>query len=472
MTTGSASRAVAVVRERGGVELAERLAHLDARRGERRADLDVEPPDPEARPDVDVAFVGGGLSLLVAAELSRLGMSVAVVDRARSGQAHREWNASEDELSPLVESGIATEDELRRMTVARYREGFCAFHGGERRRVRGVLDHAIDAGPFLARVRAVCEARGVRFVDGASVSAIAAGSSLSRVVWQGAELVARVAVDARGASSPWATADLVCPTVGGVLRGLEEGSGPRAIDPGVGEILVTTEDADAASGRQHVWEAFPGRAGETTVYLFYYGRSATTPGGALAELYARFFETLATYKSGDAELVRPTFGYIPGWSRLTPAPTAPSPRIVLVGDAAARHSALTFCGFGAMLRAFRPAAARIARAVAEGRAPPAGVVDEDPIHAWTGALASLMASGTLRGAEMNGLLDAAFGVLEEMGNDAYAALLKDRMAPRDFMTFLQRTASRRPSVYRDVLRSLGPTSSARWALRVAKERFA
>jgi lycopene cyclase CruA len=125
-----------------------------------------------------------------------------------------------------------------------------------------------------------------------------------------------------------------------------------------------------------------------------------------------------------------------------------------------------------MLRAFRPAAARIAGAFAEGTAPRAGVVDDDPIHAWTGALASLMASGTLRGAEMNRLLDSAFGVLEEMGNDAYAALLKDRMAPKDFMTFLQRTASRRPSVYRDVLRSLGPASSARWALRVAKERFA
>ena len=35
--------------------------------------------------------------------------------------------------------------------------------------------------------------------------------------------------------------------------------------------------------------------------------------------FKRFFALLGRYKSGDASLVRPTFGYIPGWSRLTMA---------------------------------------------------------------------------------------------------------------------------------------------------------
>jgi lycopene cyclase CruA len=286
------------------------------------------------------------------------------------------------------------------------------------------------------------------------------------------EIVARVLVDARGASSPYASADLLCPTVGGVLRGLREGGGPGEVDPNVGEILVTTEHADAESGLQHVWEGFPGRDGEVSGYLFYSARAVQTPSDALARLYARFFETRASYKEGDAEMIRPTFGYIPGWSRLCPAPRAPSPRIVLVGDAAARHSPLTFCGFGSMLRSFQPAALEIAMAIDEGRLPARDVVPEDAVHMWTGALATVMASGALAGPKLNGLLDAAFGVLEEMGNDDFAALLKDRMGGRRFTEFLRLTGARHPIVYREVLRALGPIPAARWGARLAREMLA
>lgn len=448
------------LRDRLGVEAFERLEHLDRVRGEHRAvDRLLAPPDRDASIDVDVVFAGGGLSLLVAAEVARLGVRVAVIERARAGSPHREWNASEDELSPLVESGIFSRGELERAVVARYREGVCSFHGGSPRVVRGVLDHAIDARSVLTAARRACEARGVRTIEGASVDAVGVGPSSVRVGFGARELVARIMVDARGAASPYASADLVCPTVGGVVRGLE------GVDPEVGDILVTTEDVDA-DGTQHLWEGFPGRAGEVTVYLFYYGRREAVGQGSLASLYERFFATLPTYKRGHARIVRPTFGYIPGWSRLAPAPRSPSPRIVLVGDAAARHSPLTFCGFGSMLRSFRPAAAAIARAVADGTAPGEVVADE-PIHAWTGALARVMASGALRGRTMNALLDDAFGTLEAMGNDAFAALLKDRMDGRSFTTFLRRTAARHPAVYREVLGALGAGGSMRWAARLA-----
>lgn len=301
----SVDRALAVVRERGGDELAERLSFLDARAGaSRRVDDVLAAPDADARPEVDVVMAGGGLSLLVAAELARLGVSVVVLERARAGVAHREWNASDRELRPLVEAGIVSEAELERLVVARYDDGFCAFHGGPARHVRGVLDRAVDAGPLLARARAVCEERGVRFLDGAEVTGAAASEHAVRVAHRGGEVLARVMIDARGASSPWASADLVCPTVGGVMRGL------RGWDPRVGEILVTTEGIE--DGVQHVWEGFPGRPGALTVYLFYYARASAVPPGALARLYARFFETLPTYKEGEGALERPTFGYIPG----------------------------------------------------------------------------------------------------------------------------------------------------------------
>lgn len=472
-------RARSFLQERAGRELVERLEHLDRVRGKPRTDVSLPPPDAEARLDTDVVFAGGGLSLLVAAELARLGVKVTVVERARAGAAHREWNASDPELVPLVRSGIVTAEELEGLVVGRYRDGICAFHGGTPRHVQGVLDRAVDAGPLLAKVREVAEARGVKFVDEAQVSGVGAGRSAVRVSWSPArqgkeqlltrrssELVARILVDARGASSPWATADLMCPTVGGTMRGFRQGTDPRAVDPTIGDILVTTEDA--VFGRQHVWEGFPGKPGETTVYLFYYARASDVKAGALTSLYARFFETLASYKDGDADMVRPTFGFIPGWSRLSPAPEARPARVVLVGDAAARHSPLTFCGFGSMLRTFEPVARALARAVEQDEAPPREVIPEEAVHAWTGGLAQVMASRVLEGDKQNVLLDAAFGVLEGMGNVAFADLLQDRMTGHDFTEFLRRTSKLRPVVYGDVLRALGPLSAMRWGTRLAR----
>lgn len=456
--------ALDLIRDHGGPELAERLCHLDRVRDSRPRDEMIAGPDRTASVDADVVFMGGGLSLLIAAELARFGVRVVVLERARAGSAHREWNASAEELVPLVEAGIVDRTELDELIVARYREGVCSFHGGAPHPVKGVLDHAVDAGGLLEKVRAVAEARGVRFLDHASVTAIGAGSSSVRVGFGRSEIVARLAVDARGASSPYATADLVCPTVGGVLRGLR-----FAAD--VGDVLVTTEHAE--EGRQHIWEGFPGRPGELTVYLFHYARAhERRERGELLSLYARFFETIGAYKAGDPTLVRPTFGFIPGWSRLVPAPAGPSPRIVLVGDAAARHSPLTFCGFGSMLRTFRPIAAALADAVDRGRPPPSPLLDDEDVHAWTGLLARVMASGALRGSSLNALLDDAFGSLEEMGNESFAALLKDRMGARAFVGFLRRTAARHPSVYGEVMKALGPMKMARWGVSLARGALA
>jgi lycopene cyclase CruA len=275
-------------------------------------------------------------------------------------------------------------------------------------------------------------------------------------------------VDARGASSPYATADLVCPTVGGVMRGLAEGEGPDEMNPRVGEILATVDPIE--EGRQHVWEAFPGRAGETTVYLFYYARAGEAL--SLTTLYARFFDKLAGYKRGDARLVRPTFGLIPGWSRLTPSPRSPDARVLLVGDAAARHSPLTYCGFGAALRALTPTADALAAAL-EGRAPGRDAPLQDaPVHALTGALAHMMASRAFRGDELNGLLDAAFRTLHELGNEPYASLLRDEMTPAAFLGFLRTTARRHPAVWGQVVRGLGLVAAGKWTFGLARSMVA
>lgn len=462
------------VKDAAGAELVERLEHLDATRARRPQDDEVpRAPDARASVDCDVAIAGAGLSILYAVTLARRGLKVAVFERARAGVAHREWNASARELTRLVDAGVVDGDALDAMVLARYTHGVCRWHGGGTYPVREVLDHAVDAGALLAAARARAESLGVRFVDGAALVGHATGpSSISIRLRHNdndrTEVTARVLVDARGASSPSATADLVCPTVGGVLEGLDEGDAPDQVNPRVGDILVTTEGVEA--GRQHIWEAFPGRPGEATVYSFFYDRAERVGDGALLRLYARFFATLGRYKRGEARLLRPTFGYIPGWSRLTPAPRAPSPRVALVGDAAARHSPLTYCGFGATLRSLAPATERIA-GIARGDAHPEVVVDDAPVHAGTGALAHMIASPPTdprRAGELNALLDAAFDTLHGMGQDAYGALLRDEMSARELVRFLHRTSLRHPAVYPRVLKVLGVSGVSRWGAGIAR----
>lgn len=468
------------VREAGGDELAERLAHLDAARVERKAERPPLAPDRSATPDFDVAIAGGGLSLLLAPLLADRGLRVAVFDRARVGHGHREWNGGRRELEALGATGLLSPAEIEALVVARYTSGTCRWHGGGSYPVTGVLDHAFDAGALLEKARALAEQRGVALFDDHALLGHAAGEGPVGLRFEaggraGASrerlLSARLLVDARGAASPSATADLICPTVGGVLSGLEVGAGEDQIQREIGEILATTEGVD--HGVQHIWEAFPGRPGEVTVYLFYYARAEDVGPGALLELYARFFERLPRYKRGQARLLRPTFGYIPGWSRLGPAPAPPGAGVVLVGDAAARHSPLTFCGFGCALRSLSGTADAIAAALSGERALARdGVVCETPIHAGTGALARMMATPSrdpARAGEINDLLDAAFSVLHGMGDAAYGALLRDEMAPADFVRFLRTTASLRPRVYRDVWGSLAPTEVGRWGLGIVRE---
>jgi lycopene cyclase CruA len=462
----------AQVREAGGPELLERLEKLDAERVHPPVEAPFVPaPGKDTQIDFDVVLAGGGLSLLFAPVLADLGLKVAVFERGRAAVVHREWNINRAALWPLTASGLFQAEEIDSLVVARYDYGVCRWHGGGEYPVRGVLDHAIDAGKLLSEVRRRAEQRGVRFYEGHTLTGMQEGPQAVRLRFERTgggqtEVIARLVVDARGVSSPYATADLLCPTVGGVLTGLREGTAPDELNPRVGDILVTTEGVE--DGRQHIWEGFPGRPGETTVYLFYYAPTREVRGEhALLRLYGRFFERLGRYKRGEPHLLRPTFGYIPGWSRLVPPPRAPGTRVVLVGDAAARHSPLTYCGFGAMMRSFLPGARAIATALLDGRAPEGPVVHDTPLHAVTGALALFMAIPPRepeRRDEVNELLDTAFAALHTLGNEPYAALIRDEMTGQDFLRFLYTIAKRRPRVYRDILTlaGFGPLSAARW----------
>jgi lycopene cyclase CruA len=226
-----------------------------------------------------------------------------------------------------------------------------------------------------------------------------------------------------------------------------------------------------------------------TIYLFYYQRADAVAAAVdegrhpLLALYERFFTTLPRYKRAmggePLRMLRPTYGYIPAYTRLGPMPTAPSARVLLVGDAASRHSPLTFCGFGSMIRSFLPVSRGIIRCLHEDRL---GRRDLDalwqgldpPALQVMGGLTLMMMpppGGTLEDPDgINDLLNAAFSALADLGQDAYSSFLRDEVSATTFIRFMRSAAGRYPAVYRKVLQHMTPMEAVTWVARLARFR--
>ncbi len=425
-----------------------------------------------ARPDFDVAIAGGGLSLLYGAILARRGLKVVIFDRRKIGCGHREWNISRAELEPLARSGLFLPNEVDALVEQEYARGIVRWHGGGTYPVRHVLDCVVDAETLLTKLRTLAESANATLLDHHPLNSYRIGKSAIEVRAGERTFTARLLIDAMGAASPHAAFDLSCPTVGGVLKGLREGDDPLAVDSSVGEILVTTEDVE--EGRQHIWEGFP-RPGGFTAYLFYYCEPDQLGPRPLMSLYERFFTTRARYKEGDARLIKPTYGFIPAYSRLRPMTASPCDRVVLVGDAAGRHSPLTFCGFGSMIRSFLPVSEALHDRLKKNtlaRRSLASVWSEPAGLGVMGGLTLMMLNRAGDDSnEINRLLDVAFSTLSEMGEDSFAAFIRDEIGFTEFITFMRRTAARHGDIYQQVFRNLGAGELASWSARLTKLAF-
>lgn len=370
--------------------------------------------------DYDLIYAGGGMGLLNAAVMACLyGWRVLVFDDRVVGQVHREWNISRAELQALVDIGIVTWEELAPVIMREYRNGLVSFYTGPYGNIPHsevwmptVLNLAIDANALLHLMRQKLEDAGSTILDGRAFRRIRVYPSPSLRVEVDLAVVssndspsvsastpdpadpadpaatlpeetysARLLLDGMGSTSPLTLLryrgrpfDGFCPTVGTVVGGFQEGSGPREYDPTIGDILISV--ADAQSERQFIWEGFPGRNDETTVYVFYYialereqGKRADrkpyahAPGGAAAcqdhwscysllELYEHYFTLLPSYKKPGPNFrqVRPVYGYIPGRHRLRSNGQPMLRGVLPVGDASALQSPLTYCGFGSHVR--------------------------------------------------------------------------------------------------------------------------
>jgi len=125
-----------------------------------------------------VIYLGGVLGLINATALlagtrrAADALRVAVIDEAKAGYAHREWNISRAELHELIAAGVLVERDLDDVVATRYQSGIIRFHA-ENAGIAAVpvdttdvLDVAVRADMLLARCRARFLALGGTLIEG------------------------------------------------------------------------------------------------------------------------------------------------------------------------------------------------------------------------------------------------------------------------------------------------------------------
>jgi len=442
----------------------------------------------------DIIYAGGGLNLLNAVVMSRrYGLRVLIFDRFTVGAVHREWNISRAELRELLEVGLLTPEELETVIQREYRDGLVRFYAGSiavapaEIHLQGVLDVAVDAEQLtLLCLRKIQAER-----TGGLSNLVLHNTTFVRCSVQPESGVvvdvisdnqprsyrARLLIDGMGSTSPVACQlncgqpfSLVCPTVGTVARGYQAGTEAGQIDPTMGEVLVTTEDA--RDGRQMIWEAFPGRDDQVAIYLFHYAE--TREQVDLLDLFERFFQLLPTYKdTSQVEIIKPVYGFIPaGYNSSLPWQRTPKvlayDRVLSLGDAAAFQSPLTFCGFGSYVRNLRRITTLLNLAL-EHNCLRASDLDRirasEAVPEVARAFSKFMIAKPASREpvwQVNETLNVFSTVLNDLGPEVTHAFFKDRSSWLDYTRIVLKTPSYYPHIYKLALKTLSPVEIFGW----------
>lgn len=325
---------------------------------------------PSAEPtDYDLIYIGGALGVIHAAVMARLGYRVLLIERLPFGRMNREWNISRDEFQRLIDLGLFTPAEFEDLIAREYRDGFNKFFDANNPphlkakvlHTPRVLNIALDSAQLLERCGEKLRAAGGEIWEEREFKQAVVHPNQIRVevrdLNSGEILSAsgRLLVDAMGTASPIAwqlngarAFSSVCPTVGAVIEGLDS----QVWNPEYGDVL--NSHGDISRGRQLIWELFPGRGAELTVYLFHYHQVHPRNPGSLLEMYEDFFTILPEYRRCDLERLtwkKPTFGYIPGHFSVSAQDRRVAyDRVLAIGDAASLQSPLVFTGFGSLVR--------------------------------------------------------------------------------------------------------------------------
>ncbi|WJX59069.1 hypothetical protein P8452_44449 [Trifolium repens] len=251
----------------------------------------------KAEGSYDVIVCGGTLGIFIATALCARGLRVAVVERNVLKGREQEWNISRKELLELVEVGVLEEDDIEKVTSAKFNP-VLKLSGDKILSSRLIIDAMGNFSPVVKQIR-----RG-RKPDG------------------------------------------VCLVVGTCARGFKNNS--------ISDVIFSSSTVKKVgdSKAQYFWEAFPAGSGplDRTTYMFTYVEPQ--PGSPkLEELLEEYWNLMPEYQGvplDNLEILRVIYGIFPTY-RESPLPAAFS-RVLQFGDASGIQSPVSFGGFGSLTR--------------------------------------------------------------------------------------------------------------------------
>jgi len=286
----------------------------------------------------------------------------------------------------------------------------------------------------------------------------------------------RLLVDAMGTASPIAwqinqgrAFDSVCPTVGAVVSG---GFAPGVWDSQYGDVL--NSHGDISRGRQLIWELFPGKGDELTIYLFHYHEIHPDNPGSLLEMYEDFFNILPEYRRCDVDKLtwrKATFGYIPGYFSTGENDRAIAfDRLITIGDAASLQSPLIFTGFGSLVRNLGRLTHLLDTALKHDLLDAQSL---DQIRAYQSNIAVtwLFSKGMMVPTQthvpperVNAMLNTFFGVLAAVAPEEADRFIKDRAGWVLFNRMALQAAIQNPALLLWIWQLAGARDLSRWLL--------
>lgn len=447
-----------------------------------------KPNDVSNDPRYDVIYIGGALGVIHAAVMARLGYRVLLIERLPFGRMNREWNISRDEFQSLIDLGLFTPDEFETLIAREYQDGFHKFFDANNPpqakapvlHTPTVLNVGLDAELLLRLCGQKLRRLGGEIWD--ETEFIRADIDPNQVTVQVTHLPShtnrqasgRLLVDAMGTASPIAwqlnggrAFDSVCPTVGAVIA---DGFDPAVWDSDYGDVLHS--HGDISRGRQLIWELFPGRDRELTIYLFHYHQISRENPGSLLAMYEDFFTILPEYRRCDLEQLvwkKATFGYIPGYFSVSRRDRRVAhDRLITIGDAASLQSPLIFTGFGSLVRNLTRLTHLLDTALRHNRLS-AGSLNQIRAYQSNVAVTWLFSKGmmvpqgqNLRPERINAMLNTFFGVLASESPEIVDAFMKDRTSWPAFNRMALKAAWKNPALLLWIWELAGPKDLLRW----------
>lgn len=447
---------------------------------------------PKTDRDFDIIYCGGVLGLFSAAVLARMGWKVMVFDQRRVGTSHREWNISDEELARFVEVGLFSRAELEQAVSSRYQRGLVKFYGEgipepeAELWLENVLDVALDLGKLLEMARAKFEAAGGVALDLRALKKLYIteyGTVRSVVEVENREgqierYSARLTINALGAISPLSLLlqggkpfDGVCPTVGSTALNFQSGTGPLEVDTNLGDVLVSV--AHAQKNRQLIWEGFPGKDDEMTVYVFYYDLVSPEKADAqsLLDLFEAYFELLPSYKNlgPDFAHLKPVYGYIPARHHRPAGGSASHRGILSVGDATSPQSSLTFCGFGSQVRNLPRLSALLDYALKHDlleadQLRSIGAHQANISQMWVFSRFMQPSKPGSHPEDVNRVMNVFCATLNQIGPEVTRRFFQDKIGWHDYNKVILSTARRYPRVFPISFEVLGLKGIGHWAI--------